>query len=58
MTTEENKVADYETYLINSIMYLIVGAILYARSKSLASYFIAALENDEEPASQNQNIRY
>ena len=48
-----NTVANYETYLISSIMYLIVGLILYARSKSLASYFIAGLEGDEGSAPQD-----
>ncbi|MDQ2746988.1 MAG: hypothetical protein M3T96_06995 [Acidobacteriota bacterium] len=43
-----NKVVNYEPYLISSIAYLIIGAILLARSKSLANYFIAGVEDDGE----------
>jgi hypothetical protein len=42
-----NRVANYESYLISSIMYLIVGLVLYARSKSLASYFIVSVKDSE-----------
>ncbi len=43
-----NKVANYEPYLISSIIYLVIGVILFARSKSLANYFIAGVEDDNE----------
>ena len=48
-----NKAANYEVYLISSIMYLVIGLILFARSKSLANYFIASVADVEESAPQN-----
>lgn len=36
----------YTTYAISSACYLLVGAILYARSRSLAGYFLRGVEND------------
>ncbi len=47
-----NKVVNYEVFLISSITYLIIGLILFARSKSLANYFIASVEDVEESAPQ------
>lgn len=37
----------YEPYLISSIGHLVISVILYARSKSLAGYFIGGLSGDE-----------
>lgn len=50
---DPKRVANYETLLITSIFSLVVGLILYARSKSLANYFIAGLQKDEQSSSQD-----
>lgn len=39
--------ANYGFILMTSIVYLIIGLILYARSKSLASYFISGFQDEE-----------
>ncbi len=47
---------DYtDAYLVSSMMYLAVGLIMYAGSKSLANYFIAGLSDDKEPAPQDHD---
>jgi hypothetical protein len=38
---------NYEAYIISSIFYFLVGFILWVRSKSLASYFIGGLQNND-----------
>ena len=43
-----SQLSNYESSLILSIIYLIIGLILYLRSKSLAAYFINAVQDDEE----------
>ena len=48
-----NKVANYEPYLISSIAYLVIGTVLFARSKSLANYFIAGVEDEKETEAEN-----
>ncbi len=45
--------SNYESSLILSIVYLVIGLILYLRSKSLARYFINALDDDEEAEIQD-----
>ena len=35
-----------ETYFIQSVFFLLLGTILYARSKSLAKYIVAGLLDD------------
>lgn len=39
-------VNDYTAYFLTSVAYLLVGIILYARSRSLADYFMRGVEND------------
>ncbi len=39
-------VENYTSYLMISVGYLLVGVILYARSRSLADYFIRGVEID------------
>lgn len=48
-----NRAFNFDAYLISSVMYLIVGSILYARSKSLANYLIAGLPDETESAPQD-----
>ena len=48
-----SRFSNYESSLILSIVYLVIGSILYFRSRSLARYFINALDDDEEPAAQD-----
>jgi hypothetical protein len=47
------RIANYETVLIFSIVYLVIAFILYIRSKSLAHYFIRGLENAEDSESKD-----
>ncbi len=43
-----SRLANYESLLATSIATIAVGIILYARSWSLAKYFIGALGDDEK----------
>ncbi|HEX8288206.1 MAG TPA: hypothetical protein VF556_09425 [Pyrinomonadaceae bacterium] len=47
-----SELANYGVVLITSIVYMVIGLILYARSKSLASHFINGFR-DEESAPQD-----
>lgn len=43
-----SKLENYENLLIYSVIYLIIGLILYARSKSLAGHFVRGVSDEEE----------
>jgi len=53
LKTVPSQLSNYEGLLTTGIGYLIVGLILYARSKSLANYFISGLQDDKDSTSQN-----
>ena len=42
-----SRLENYESLLIYSVIYLIIGLILYVRSKSLADYFVKGLPDEE-----------
>ncbi len=42
-----SEVANFEVSLASGIIFLIFGVILWARSRSLASYFVASVANSE-----------
>lgn len=44
-----SKLSNYDSSLTLSVVYLIIGLILYARSKPLAVYFISDLQDKNEP---------
>ena len=45
--------SNYESSLILSIVYMVIGLILYIRSRSLAVYFINSIQEDKESAPEN-----
>ena len=51
LRTVPSRLENFEYMLLTGGIYFLVGFILYARSRSLASYFVRAVEGDVEDLS-------
>ena len=47
LKSQPSEVSNFEAFFISSVFYFIVGVILWARSKSLANYFIRGVPSED-----------
>lgn len=48
LKSASHQVVNYEPYLILSFLYLLIGVVLWIRSRSLADYFIRSVPDSDE----------